>query len=523
VDRYEASNGSYFIKSALTPNGFLKPKATGIFKDRNEAQIEAIAGDMASACRCGDLITLSGDLGAGKTFFARAFIRHYLGNPNLEVPSPTYLIAIEYRDEAGKLVTHMDLYRISSADELEELGFDEALANGAVLIEWPERGDLTNIPNRIDIDFEITGELTRTLKLSGSNEIVARYQRSAQIGQFLRAHIDGQYSRQPFAADASARSYERIETNGETRILMDAPRMPDGPPVKDGLPYSQIAHLAEEVRPFVAIGDLLRSKGFCSPQIYAHDCDRGLVLLQYLGEGAVTDADNLPIDERYIEAGKLLAAIHATDWPRSHRFAAHELHEIPLFDEPAMMIETDLLSQWYLEGEGFSKNDSDLQEYHGIWAQYCDAAQQFRQSIVLRDYHSPNIIWQQAERTKKRIGLIDFQDAMIGPAVYDLVSLAQDARTFVSPQLEKRIVSQYLEALAEIGNPVDEQQFNYEYALMGAQRACKLLGIFVRLDIRDGKHGYRKLIPGIRDNLKRNLQHPQLSDLRKWCERVIDL
>ena len=478
---------------------------------------------MASACRSGDLITLSGDLGAGKTYFARAFIRHYLGNPDLEVPSPTYLIAIEYQGEVGRLVTHMDLYRISSADELEELGLDEALANGAVLIEWPERGDLTNIPNRIDIDFEITADLTRTLNLTGSKETVARYHRSAQIGQFLRAHIDGEYFRQPFAADASARNYERIETNGEIRILMDAPRTPDGPPVKDGLPYSQIAHLAEEVRPFVAIANLLGSKGFCAPQIYADDCDLGLVLLQYLGEGAITDRDNQPIDDRYIEAGKLLAEIHATDWPHSHKFAAEQVYEIPPFDQPAMMIEIDLLSQWYLEGEGYSKNASDLQEYHDIWGRYSDAAQNFRQSIVLRDYHSPNVIWQQADQTKKRIGLIDFQDAMIGPAVYDLVSLAQDARTTVSPQLEKAIISQYLEALAEIGDPIDQLQFDYEYALMGAQRACKLLGIFVRLDIRDGKDGYRKLIPGIRDNLKRNLQHPQLSKLQKWCERVIKL
>ena len=417
----------------------------------------------------------------------------------------------------------MDLYRISCGDEIEELGIEDALRTGIVILEWPEQAGSTLRANRIELSFDLTSELTRSLSVNGDDEICARYMRSAQIGDFLRTYKDLKFTRQPIAADASARDYEMVNFDGQLHILMNAPKSPDGPPVKNNLPYSQIAHLAEEVRPFVAIASLLRSKGFYAPEIYAHNYDAGLVLLEYLGNDTITDPDHQPIAERYLEAGKLLAAIHLKSWPQNNVFGAGEAYTIPPYDEAAMLIETELLTQWYLGDGLFDNNGSDISEFIAIWQQYCHQAQQFRKSIVLRDYHSPNILWQTKEHEFGPIGLIDFQDAMIGPAVYDLVSLAQDARVIISPELENLIIDEYLDALGNSGKAIDSDQFRFEYALMGAQRASKLLGIFVRLHARDGKPGYRKLIPGIRTYLKRNLQHPGLTQYRQWCQRVIKL
>ena len=498
---------------------------TGIqnFKNCDESDVVSIAADLALVARKSDLITLSGDLGAGKTAFARAFIRQYLQLPDLEIPSPTYLLALQYANDMRQLITHMDLYRISQSDEIEELAIEEAVESGIVLIEWPLIARAALATDPIDISFEITGEFTRNLSISGGTEAAQRFQRSALIGKFLRQNIGANYSRIPIPGDASVRDYEIIKIEGNTRILMNAPKTTDGPPVKNGLPYSQIAHLAEEVRPFVALAHLLRMKGFYAPQIFAHDCENGLVLMEHLGEDGIIDGEHQPIGDRYIDCGKLLASIHAMKWPKAHRFGEEAPHTIPCYDEQAMHIETELLSEWYLGDGKFCNSTSTISDFTRIWSQYCRTAQTFRKSIVLRDYHSPNIIWRNCQHAHNRIGLIDFQDAMIGPAVYDLVSLAQDARVTIPQELEQRIKRQYLETLNAIGEPIDEQQFEFEYALMGAQRASKLLGIFVRLHTRDGKSGYRKLIPAIRVYLKRNLQHPQLSQYRQWCERVIGL
>jgi len=493
------------------------------FQNCDESEVEAIASDLAHVARAGDIFTLTGDLGSGKTHFCRAFIRHLTGVDDLEVPSPTFLISIEHKTEGKPPVNHMDLYRISDASELDELGLDEIIETGIMMIEWPAKAIPLLPPDRLDIEIEIVDQSTRNLTVTTSDELVQRFGRSLQIGEFLRHHTPLAYTRKPFAADASARNYELIEIGGKSFILMDAPHAPDGPPVKNGLPYSRIAHLAEEVRNFVIIARLLRTRGFYAPEIYAEDFENGLVLLEYLGSELIIASDRKPIAARYIESGHLLSKLHARNWEHTGQNAGNDSDQIPAYDQSAMLIEVELLTDWYLKDGHYTATQNDVEEFIKIWTRYSALAQDFRQSIVLRDFHSPNILWQDHETGSARIGLIDFQDALIGPAVYDLVSLAQDARVIVSPELERQIIADYLCQLEADGLNIDRDQFELEYAVMGAQRASKLLGIFVRLHLRDNKSAYLKLIPAIRAYLKKNLQHPVLSDYRNWCERVIEL
>ncbi|MCP4185238.1 MAG: tRNA (adenosine(37)-N6)-threonylcarbamoyltransferase complex ATPase subunit type 1 TsaE [Hyphomicrobiales bacterium] len=496
---------------------------TSRYLNCSETEIEAIARDFAQVAIEGDTITLSGDLGSGKTLFCRAFIRQLLGVNDLEVPSPTYLISIEHKSDGKPPVNHMDLYRISDASELDELGLDEILESSIVMIEWPARA-IQALPSiRLDIEIEIVDASTRNLTVMAPVDLAKRYCRSVQIGAFLRNHSNISYTRKPFAADASARTYELVIFEDKFYILMDAPSAPDGPPVKNGLPYSRIAHLAEEVESFVTISKLLRARGFHAPEIYAQDYENGLVLLEYLGSDTIITPDKKPVDARYIESGRLLSKLHAADWVTADQNAGNSIRQIPSFDQSAMLIEVELLTDWYLKDGQHSATKDDIDEFKQIWSQYSAMAQNFRQSIVLRDFHSPNIIWQNKKAGSAQIGLIDFQDALIGPAVYDLVSLAQDARVIVPLQLEKQIIEHYLSDCEANGQMLDKDQFELEYAMMGAQRASKLLGIFVRLHSRDGKSGYRKLIPAIRTYLKKNLEHPFLSDYCMWCERVIRL
>src|SRR5690606_30974478 len=148
--------------------------------------------------------------------------------------------------------------------------------------------------------------------------------------------------RQPLAGDASARLYERLKLDGQADLLlMDAPARPDGPPVRNGLPYSAIAHLAETVTPFVAIASILRQKGFVAPEIHAADLDAGLLLIEFLDGSNFLKAGQ-PVEERYLEAARLLAEMHRQDWPHILTGPFGARHELPPYDRQAMLIEAEL-------------------------------------------------------------------------------------------------------------------------------------------------------------------------------------
>jgi tRNA threonylcarbamoyl adenosine modification protein YjeE len=236
------------------------------------------AEDVSLALQQGDCLCLSGDLGAGKSTFARALIRAIADDPDLEAPSPTFTLVQSY--ELRLPVAHMDLYRLGSPDELDELGLDDALGEGVALIEWPEKA-LELLPeDRVMIRFDGIGD-SRTLAISGPAAFTARLERSRAARAFLEANLGTHVIRRHLQGDASSRTYETIRPqDGDPVILMNAPRKPDGPPVRDGLPYSQIAHLAEDVVPFVAIAGWLRSQGFAAPDILARISTRAFCWLR---------------------------------------------------------------------------------------------------------------------------------------------------------------------------------------------------------------------------------------------------
>lgn len=478
----------------------------------DEAATVRLGEDIAMALKPGDTLALAGDLGAGKTCLARALIRAIADDAMLEVPSPTFTLVQSY-DDLRLPVAHFDLYRLSGPDEMEELGLDEALAGGAALIEWPDRaGDM--LPDgTIHLALSHEGE-GRRAELRCDGPAGERIARSLAIRAFLAASGWGAAARRFLTGDASARAYETATLGGETRVLMNAPRMPDGPPILDGLPYSRIAHLAEDVVPFVAIARALRDKGFAAPAIHAADLDRGLLLTEHLGPPVFLNGNGAPVRARYEAAARVLAALHACPWPRAMTVAEGIVHHVPDYDRRAMRIELDLVPSWYWSFARGSMPDADARAaFVSGWNAVLDRLDGCETSLVLRDYHSPNIIWREDREGLDRVGLIDFQDAMIGPAAYDVASLAQDARVTIDPDLEMAIIDAYCDA-REAAGPFDRTGFGTAYAIMAAQRNSKILGIFVRLDRRDGKPGYLRHLPRIRDYLSRVLGHEALAPIR---------
>lgn len=181
-------------------------------------------------------------------------------------------------------------------------------------------------------------------------------------------------------------------------------------------------------------------------------------------------------------------------------------------------MEVSLLADWYVPHMAGRKLDKgERQAFESIWMKLISVVQQSEQTLVLRDYHSPNLIWREREPFPRNPGLIDFQDAVAGPAAYDLASLAQDARVDVPERLERTIVDHYLECRSKNANPA-KPEFARDYAIMAAQRATKILGIFVRLNERDGKPAYLRHLPRMRDYLQRALRHEALNEYRQWLE-----
>ncbi|MBO0750673.1 MAG: tRNA (adenosine(37)-N6)-threonylcarbamoyltransferase complex ATPase subunit type 1 TsaE [Bradyrhizobiaceae bacterium] len=485
----------------------------------DEAATRRFAADVANMLEPGDFLALSGDLGAGKTTFVRAMITHLANGAAVEVPSPTFTL-VQHYDLPRFRVVHADLYRVRGADELTELGLDDT-ADQVVAMEWPDRAGNVLPKDRIDIAFVLdprNGPQQRVVQMEGRGAATPRVDRLGAMLTFLDKAGFSAAARARIAGDASSRSYERLHFGGNRFILMNAPRRPDGPPVKDGLPYSAIAHLAEDVVPFIAIADALRARGLSAPQVLATDIDGGFLLLEDLGTDLVVAGDPpVPLQERYERAIDVLIDLHRHDLPDTLP-APHGTYRIPPYDLRAFLVEVELLFDWYLPRCGIIPGAAARAEFLALWQEALVPALAARKTWVLRDFHSPNLLWLGGRSGPAQVGLLDFQDAVMGPEAFDVASLAQDARVDVPEDLETALLARYLRGRRANDNGFDADVFTRIYATLAAQRATKILGIFARLDRRDGKPQYLRHLPRIHAYVHRALSHPALAALRKWYE-----
>ncbi len=480
--------------------------------------------DVASALEPGDVLTLSGDLGAGKTTFARAMIRYLAGDETVEVPSPTFTLMQLYELPRFPVV-HADLYRVSGSAELAELGFDDVPEGAVVVVEWPDRAAGFLPADRLDVTLTLAPKLKpefRHARVTGYGTFATRVDRIASVRQFIAEAGMSEATRERMPGDASTRRYHRLILGNRRAILMDAPRRPDGPPVRDGKPYSRIAHLAESVVPFVAVAKALRTQGLSAPDIQHADLQQGLLIIEDLGiEGVVAGDPPAPIVERYETAVDVLLALHGKLLPPVLPVAPHVEHAIPSYDMDALLIEVELLLEWYLPRLGIVVADDARAEFYGCWRDALQPVLDEPPTWVLRDFHSPNLLWLADREENARLGILDFQDAMIGSPAYDVASLLQDARVDVPEAVEVALLGRYVRHRRTTDADFDSGAFIRAYVTLAAQRASKILGIFARLDVRDGKPQYLRHIPRISGYLQRSLAHPSLEPLNEWYSRHV--
>lgn len=451
--------------------------------DHADADLTAcLARVMAAVLKPGDVIALQGAVGAGKTHFARAFIRARQGAAAEDVPSPTFTLVQTYDDPMGTEIWHADLYRLSHPDELVELGLDEAMRDSIVLIEWPDHGGPLSDPLILGLEPIAGFPDLRRIALSGSD---ARWGVMARLPAIARLIHRAQWAEArliPLAGDASSRRYFRLQGGDRSAVLMDA-----APGTTDS---------------YVAMTQWLRHRDLHAPEIIAADQVEGLLLLEDLGDDLVARvlaAEPALAPRIYGRMTDLLIELHGhapPDW-------------VLRLDGPELARQVGLFAEYYPAAAGAPGKGADVAAV--IEALHAELAEDMPAVLGLRDFHAENLVW----RGDAPLGLLDFQDAVAVHPAYDLVSGLQDARRDVDPAIEAVEIARYIAATG-----VDGDRFRAAYALLGAQRSLRIMGIFTRLAQRDGKRRYLAFMPRVWDAIQRNLTHPALAPLVAALEGV---
>ena len=315
-------------------------------------------------------------------------------------------------------------------------------------------------------------------------------ERSALTAAFLARIGWGNATRQGLAGDASARRYERLIWGDKTAILMDSP-----------------PGAADDPADFVAIAGHLRQIGLCAPEIYFADLQRGYLLLEDFGDDTFAKVLlKAPAREAdlYALAGDVLVRLQAGPAPGG-------LADLSA-DEWAQAAMLSL--EWYRFA--VTNERADPEPLRSALADALDRFADGPRVVILRDYHAENLMWLPDRDGLDRAGLLDFQLAQMGQPGYDLVSLLQDVRRDVSPAVEDAMLARFCGATG-----MDQSAFRLGYAVLGVQRALRILGIFARLCLIEGKPGYIRFIPRVWAHLQRNLVALDLAPLTKMCHSLL--
>ena len=313
-----------------------------------------------------------------------------------------------------------------------------------------------------------------------------------QINNFLKNNQIETKNLIPIKNDASFRKYFRVDK----KILMDAD-----------------PNLGEDVGSFININHVLREFKLNVPEIFTIDKENGFLLLEDLGENIFSQILNSENEEQlYKQAIEVLIEIYKKDLNKFSNFTFLEKYSVEKLQD-----ESQLFIEWYLKKYlKINITDTDIKDFKDIINKIFNNLDTKFEKLVLRDYHVDNLILQKSKLGLKQVGILDFQDAVLGSSSYDLISIIEDVRRPISKDLKNILIKYFIDLTG-----YDPNQLEKELAFYSVQRNLKILGIFSRLNLRDNKSKYM----GYNDNawkyIESNLNNPTMSDLKVWLKKIL--
>ena len=472
---------------------------------------EKLAASLAPYLVAGDVILLKGELGAGKSHFARALIRA-LGCQQQHLPSPTFTLVQTY-DDTRLPVAHADFYRLNDPSEVAELALHCFIEHGVLIVEWPEKAPADMFPPRaLTITFTDIGPDGRMATLSGEDSWAPRFgffapeMRRASTEHGRQAYLQKQSGRKgdvitPVSVDASFRSYWRVRLPEGTRILMDAP-----PPM-------------ENLALFIDIGKHLSRIGVHVPHVYNADLKQGYALLEDLGDTTFYRAiqEGASTQTLYEKAVDVLVHIALAD-----HFAVKDYTTTMYQDEAC------LFTDWYMPRiNEHATYTACRRQFRELWLPLVEHIRAVPKTAVLWDYHCQNLmllspVGNTPTKTSRveniaDVGVLDFQDARLGPVSHDLASLLYDVRFDVPETLHDLLIRRLVDGL---DGAVTLDAFTLSMKLSTIQNLLRIAGVFTRLAYRDGKTNYLTYMPRLWRHLDKLLATtPEADALRKFIDK----
>ena len=307
-----------------------------------------------------------------------------------------------------------------------------------------------------------------------------------------------QVTLKPMQADASFRRYYRLEGTTKPMLLMQDP--PDRPAIP---PFVM-------VEPYIKIAEHLRDIGLRTPEIHFKDIENGLLVIEDFGDDTYTQLFNKGLDPKPLYEMAVDVLVHLHKHPERNDI------ELPPYDGKLLADEAMLLLDWYLPAvTGKKATDEQKESFSKVWAGLFQKFPKDQETLVLRDFHVDNLMLPKEGKGIARCGLLDFQDAVKGQFSYDLMSLLEDARRDMPKDLKDHLYNRYMDSM---GPDLDKDGFDYSFRVLAAQRHAKVLGIFVRLSVRDGKERYLQFIPHVHGLFVNAVNDPALAPLKNWFD-----
>ncbi|MDA9685153.1 phosphotransferase [bacterium] len=313
-----------------------------------------------------------------------------------------------------------------------------------------------------------------------------------QINNFLKNNQIETKNLIPIKNDASFRKYFRVDK----KILMDAD-----------------PNLGEDVGSFININHVLREFKLNVPEIFTIDKENGFLLLEDLGENIFSQILNSENEEQlYKQAIEVLIEIYKKDLNKFSNFTFLEKYSVEKLQD-----ESQLFIEWYLKKYlEINITDTDIKDFKDIINKIFNNLDTKFEKLVLRDYHVDNLILQKSKLGLKQVGILDFQDAVLGSSSYDLISIIEDVRRPISKDLKNILIKYFIDLTG-----YDSNQLEKELAFYSVQRNLKILGIFSRLNLRDNKSKYMQYNDNAWKYIESNLNNPTMSDLKVWLKKIL--